>query len=140
MRPALIHTLLAADSQLAGLGVEEIVEAQSIVTRPDASYFVTISFDEEFSLHAREVRFKGPRVMTVAVHHPWDRDRDYSQIDRILNRIDVLLVAVEQGVGPDGIRVSQIGRRGRSGNLVDEGWKTISRTATYRVSYDEFAA
>lgn len=139
MQPSLIYELLASDSPLAGLGVTKILESQSIDTRPDDDYFVTIRMEEPAAGPAQVL---GPRAMTIAVHHPWDQGRDYSPITKILNRIDKLLLLVEQQVGLDGIRVAQV-RRGspqRSGNMTDEAWKTVTRWGNYRVSYDEFSS
>ena len=139
MQPSLIYELLEADSALAGLGVSRIIESQSIDTRPDAAYFVTIHMEEPAT---GPVQILGPRAMTIAVHHPWDIDRDYDPITKILNRIDQLLLPVDQQTGQDGTRVSQV-RRGsppRSGNMTDEAWKTVTRWGNYRVSYDEFGA
>ena len=138
MQPALIFDLLDADAPLAGLGVETIIESQSVDSRPDASCFITISFEETTS----GPKSLGPRNTIISVHRLADQDRDYGPITKILNRIDQLLLPVEQQVGSDGVRVSQIdrGSPARSGNMTDEGYNTIVRWATYRVSYDEFGA
>jgi hypothetical protein len=142
MRPSLIYSLLAEDPLLAGLGLsaDAIFESQSVDERPsDKDYFATVRFEENTS---PGFDYLGPRTMVIAVHHPWDKGRDYSPITALLNRIDRLLLPVDQEIGDDGVRVAQI-RRGnpaRSGNMTDEGYKTIVRWATYRVSYDEFGS
>lgn len=145
MMPNLIPQLLNADSQLAtllGTGTR-IAESHSWGTkplpRPKDGYWLSITF-EEMSMSAVSSIAKGPRNVTIAVHHPWEIDRDFDTLVSILNRVDEILLPVEQGKGTDGIRVTQIKRRGRSGNAEDEGWQTITRTATYGVLYDEFAA
>ena len=51
-----------------------------------------------------------------------------------------VLLNLELATGTDNLRLTCVTRQGRSGNLVDEGWETISRTATYGVLYDEYAA
>ena len=142
MMPSVIYELLAADKQLNDLGISEdrIIESQSVDARPfNDGYFITISF-EELTMSTVTVIARGPRTVTIAVHHSWDIDRDYRPIDKILNRIDQLLLPIEQAIGTDGVRVSKVMRQGRSANMADEGWKTITRTATYGVLYDEYAA
>jgi hypothetical protein len=95
---------------------------------------------EELLLASPSKLSRGERTVTVAVHRNWEIDRDFSPIDKILNRIDALLLNVENESGTDGVRVTSIRRSGRSGNMADEGWKTITRTSTYGVLYDEYAA
>jgi hypothetical protein len=60
--------------------------------------------------------------------------------DRILNRVDDILLPIEHKTGSDGMRITCIDKQGRSGNLIDDGWKTIARNATYGVLYDESTA
>lgn len=142
MMPSVIYELLAADEQLDDLGItaDRIMESQSIDSVPfNDGYFVTISFEEQL-LSQVSALARGPRTVTIAVHHNWNLDRNYAPIDKILNRIDQVLLPVEQAIGDDGVRVTRIQRQGRSANMADEGWKTITRTATYGVLYDEYAA
>lgn len=138
MRPQLIFDILDGDSVLSDLGVATIRESQSVDFRLNGDYFLTIKMEEEIAPPG-VIPF-GPRMMTIAVHHSWDKDRDYGPLSVILNRIDELLLPIEQQTGGDGVRVAQVKRGSRSGNMVDEGYKTITRWSTYRVSYDEFAA
>lgn len=142
MMPSIIFETLSASSDLSNLGVDDsrILESQSVDERPFGDgYFITISF-EEIVMSGVSKLAKGPRVCTIAVHHPWDEDRDFLPINSILNKIDELLLPLEDVAGSDGIRVTSIRRQGRSSNLVDEGWKTITRTSTYGVLYNEFDA
>jgi hypothetical protein len=142
MMPSIIYELLAEDEVLADLGIDgdRIIESQSVDSLPYSDgYFVTISF-EELTMSTVSVLARGPRVVIMAVHHNWDIDRDYQPIDKILNRVDQILLPLENAIGTDGVRVSKVMRQGRSANMADEGWKTITRTATYGVLYDEYAA
>ncbi|HPE52951.1 MAG TPA: hypothetical protein PK852_02430 [Mesotoga prima] len=97
-------------------------------------YFVVINFEESTVLGPRK---KGPRIMTIWVHHPMEKDRDYAPVDAILNRIEGILLGLEQTTGSDNVRVTCIMKQGRSRNLIDPAWKTIARNATYGVLYDE---
>jgi hypothetical protein len=141
MMPSVVFDTLSVDTQLQNLGIESdrIKESQSWLTRPTDGYWLSINFEE--MLFSRTTALsKGPRTMTIAVHHPWDLDRDYMTLTSILNRCDELLLPLADVAGSDGLRVTEIRRQGRSGNQTDEGWKTITRTATYGVLYDEYAA
>jgi len=141
MMPNKIAQTLAGDTILAALGItaDRIRESQSWDERPKDGYFLSINFEEMVFSGAPGVS-KGPRICTIAVHHPWDIDRDFFTLTSILNRVDELLLPLEDVAGSDGLRITMIRRQGRSGNLTDEGWKTITRTATYGVLYDEYAA
>lgn len=138
MIPLVIYEKLTTDTALALLGITmgKVFELQSVDERPlNSGYFVILNWQESSSF-VNAVK-KAPRTLTVWVHTPLDRTRDYRVIDKILNRIDAIFDGIEQQKGADGVRVTCITRQGRSGNLVDDGWKTISRNATYSVLYDE---
>lgn len=139
MMPSLIWEVMADSQELGNLGItpDRIIEAQSIDTRPfNDGYFIVVSFEEELPALAGLL---APRTVIIAVHSPWDDTRDFAPLTRILNLIDKVILPIESQYGEDGVRVSQVRRSGRSGNLSDEGWRTITRTATYGVSYDESA-
>lgn len=144
MLPTIVYETLAADDDLQDLGVTEdrIFERQSLDERPyDDGYTVVINWQESTMYSQTYSNLaRAPRVMTLWVHTPKDKTRDYRTIDQILNRIDILLLGIEQRTGTDGMRVTCIAKQGRSGNLIDDGWKTITRNATYGVLYDESAA
>jgi len=142
MMPNLIYQVLSDDSQLDTLlgGSNRIFESQSLDERPVSDgYFLTINF-EEMLMSGTSAIAKGPRSTTVAVHHPLEIDRDFDTLTSILNRVDELLLPIENQKGTDGLRVTEIKRRSRSGNMTDEGWSTITRWSTYGVLYDEYAA
>lgn len=140
MIPAGVHDLLKADPDLIALGITStrIKELQSCDQRPfESGYFVVINF-EDFDITGGVDR--GPQDMTVHVHTPLERERNYRTILRIQERIRVILTGVEQYVGSDGVRITQIKRTGQSGNLMDDGWKTITRNTVYSVLFDVSAA
>lgn len=141
MRPSALQELLVGDSILESLGIVEdrIMEAQSVDERwKNTGRFLTFNLREP-SFSTISAISKGPRTLEVNVHQI-DDDRDYTAIDKILNRIDEIYLPIEDFKGTDGVRVSQVRRGGRSGNDVDEAWHTITRQGTYRVSYDEYAS
>lgn len=138
MIPSIIYEKLSTDTYLTtqcGITASRVVELQSVDQRPfDDGAFIVVNWQESSSYGVLE---KAPRVMTIWVHSPLDRGRDYRVIDKVLNRIDGILIPIEQLKGTDNVRVTCINKVGRSGNLIDDGWKTIARNATYRVLYDE---
>jgi hypothetical protein len=149
MLPVVIYQKLANDTYLqqqCGITASRIFELQSVDERPcDDGFFIIVNWQEStiYSQTYTGMRngiTKAPRVMMIWVHSPKDIGRNYRPIDKILNRIDDLLLPVEHETGSDGIRVTCIDKQGRSGNLVDDGWKTIARNATYGVLYDESTA
>lgn len=144
MIPVAVFERIVNDNELNSHGITSstVFELQSVDERPlDTGYFVILNWQES-SLFApgRNSVNKAPRILTVWVHTPLDRSRDYAPIDRILNRIDSILLSIEQEIGTDGVRVTCVTRQGRSANLIDDGWKTIARNATYGVLYDESTA
>lgn len=137
MIPSAIFEALDGDSILESYDISSnrIFELQSLDDRPvKDGYFVVINFEESTVLGPLK---KGPRIMTIWVHHPMEKDRDYAPVDAILNRIEGILLGLEQTTGSDNVRVTCIMKQGRSRNLIDPAWKTIARSATYGVLYDE---
>lgn len=148
MIPIIIYETLVADSQLQACGINNsrVLELQSIDERPfDDGYYIVMNWQESTSPGlsfngVQNTAQKPPRTMTLWVHSPFDKGRDYRIIDRILNRVDKLLLAMENTKGSDNIRLTCVTKQSRSGNLIDDGWKTIARNTTYSVLYDEYAA
>lgn len=148
MIPTVIYETLSTDTALqqSGINPQRIFELQSLDERPfNDGYYIVINWQEStnvgLNFNGIQNTFqKSPRTMTLWVHSPLDQGRDYRIIDRILNRVDTLLLAMEQRKGSDNIRLTCVTKQGRSGNLIDDGWKTITRNATYAVLYDEYAA
>lgn len=60
--------------------------------------------------------------------------------DRILTGVDSVLLPMQQVTGSDGIRVTCIRPMGRSRNLLDPGWRTVTRAAQYSLLYSESAS
>lgn len=134
-----VYELLAGDPRLVVLGIsgQRIKEMQSVDQRPfDDGVFIVVSFEEQSLIPTLN---RGPRVLTLWVHSCDDLNRDYRPVDRILSVIDDVFVSVEHYTGSDGVRITGFRRQGRSGNLRDPGWRSIARTATFDVLYDESA-
>ena len=133
MMPSLIY------EKLINIFPDRVYESQSLKSCPrNDGYFVTVSL-EEFSIPNVAIG-RGIRTMTIAIHHNAELDKNYIPITHLMNLIDEEILLIDDEFGTDNIRVSQVRRLGRSGNLIDEGWNTITRNATYGVSYNEYAA
>ena len=138
-----IFDTLASDTQLSALGItgDRIFEIQSLDERPVSSGPFMVFKWEESTIYTQTYTGmqngipRAPRVLQIWVHIPWDETREYDLIDTILNRVDVILDAMEHVSGLDGYIVTLASKAGRSGNLLDEGFKTITRNAVYGVLY-----
>jgi hypothetical protein len=143
MHPNILLDKIAHDDELTALGItpSRIKELDGIDKRPfDSGYFIVTRWLDQ-DLHPTINR--GPRDLMVWVHSPKERNRNFLIHERILERINDIWCWVEgvsEGIagqtGRDGVRVTSVKRRGQSGNLDDEGWKTIARNATFSVLYD----
>lgn len=150
MMPNAIYEAIVNDDALNELGITtgRVFELQSInqgETPDTTNYLVVIDMQEATGSILQYLGFETipanpPRTMELSVHISWDKTRDYHVINRILNRIDAILLPMENVIGSDGIRVTCIDKRGRTRNLQDDGWRTTTRHAIYSVLYDESAA
>ena len=140
-----VFDTLAADTGLPVLGITEdrIFEIQSIDERPVHSGPFMVFKWEESTIYTSSYSSslngidRAPRTLQIWVHIPWDETRQYDLIDSILNRVDAVLDAMEHVPGADGYTVTVVNKAGRSGNLRDEGFKTVARHAVYGVLYRE---
>lgn len=142
MMPIAVFDAITNDAALNALGItaDTVFERQSINgdERPSVEgYFVVVDFQEQSLVG---VINRGPRVLDIAVHIDATLTRDYIGITHILNALDCVLLPLEQITGGDGIRVACIRPIGRSRNLIDPGWHTVTRAAQYSMLYDESAA
>ena len=143
MTVSAIFDTLAADTELNDLGIDEtkIFESHSIDERPvHSGPFMVLKWEEptnytsSYSASANGIQ-RAARTLTVWIHIPWDETREFDLIDTILNRVDEILTGMEHVPGVDGYTVTVANPAGRSGNLADEGFKTITRNAVFGVLY-----
>jgi hypothetical protein len=71
-------------------------------------------------------------VLTIWAHQARESSTDFATLDLILDRVEELLLGVEHLSGTDGT-ITQIDHNGRSPDLNDEGYKTITRNSAFRV-------
>lgn len=136
MHPSVLYDAIAHDPALNAMGITptRIKELDSIDARPFESgcFIVTRWLDQD--LHPTINR--GPRDLMVWVHTPKERALNFLILERILERINDIWAGVLAETGTDGVRVTSVKRRGQSGNLIDDGWKTLARNAIFSVLYD----
>lgn len=148
MMPSLLYDVLANDSELTDMigvvpgGAPAIFELQSVDERPiHDDYFIIFDFQETtVGIYGDGLSRLGEQTFQIWVHIALDVDREYNEINAIFNRIDELLLPIEQGVGTDGIRVTSVRLYARSKNTVDPGWDTATRNGLYGVLFDQSAA
>jgi hypothetical protein len=143
MSRALIEDLLENDSALAGLGIdsESVFNQHDIKERPrDDGPFVVIRWEESTIFNQSYTGMtnglaRAPRMLSLWVHSPMEISTDFEHIDKILDRIDTVFEMVEDVPGSDGYTVTTIRNSGRSADMNDEGFMTITRNASYAVLY-----
>jgi hypothetical protein len=96
--PVAVLEAITTDPELNSLGINAgtVFEMQSVKgdERPKADlYFVMVDFQEQTLTIPLN---RGPRVLDVAVHVPQDVTREFTTINRILSRIDAILLDMEQ--------------------------------------------
>jgi hypothetical protein len=144
MMPSLLYELLAQDEELTDMigiapgGGPAIFELQSVDERPcHDDHFIIFDFQETTGVWG--VRL-GEQTFQIWVHVPLDIEREYNTINAIFNRIDELLLPIEQVTGADDIRVTTVRFYARSKNTIDPGWDTATRNGLYGVLFDQSAA
>lgn len=119
-----VYSLLSTDELLEAEGItaDDIWNIEA-VDNPERQkpFIVTAWADDRVTFGGR-----GSRELLVWAH---DDSADYSRIDRILERVRILLVGIvhEQGI-------SQVAFTGGSPDLYDDGFRTITRNYGFRVN------
>lgn len=139
MSRAAIYSAISSDDALNDLGIDEdsLFTNYSMDEKPlESGPFVILRWEDQkppvFSDVDQPIT-KSARTLTVWAHYPVESSTDFTRVDAILNRIDEVLRVLEQVSGDDGEIVTLVTVFGRSGDLHDEAFKTISRNARYEV-------
>lgn len=119
-----IYSVLTTDAVLIaeGITVDDVHNIEA-VDNPDRGkpFIVTAWGSEPRPGWGTPLR----RDLLVWAH---DDSADYSRIDRILERVRILLVGLTHQGG-----VTQVDFEGASGDLYDDGFRTITRNYGFRV-------
>lgn len=78
-------------------------------------------------------RVKEPALLTIWAHCPIEITDDFSSVERCLDACDNALRRMWDIPGDDGYTVSQVRVGGRSGDIRDTGFETITINANYQV-------
>lgn len=76
---------------------------------------------------------KSPENLTVWVHWPQELTNDFNDLNKILDQIDSIALSIRDSAGSDGYILSFVEVGDRSGDLIDDGFHTITKTATYQL-------
>lgn len=127
---AAVYSLLAADGQLQALGLPygNVWPAQSMDTAPRNGRFLILRWEEETIAFGQT----GSEVLTVWAHCPREMSTDFAPLDAILNRVTEVLTSATHVTGADGA-LTCVQYNGKSPDLNDEGYKTITKNAAYTV-------
>lgn len=129
---AAVLGLLAYDPVLQsvyGLNLNNIWPAQSVDVVPRKKPFIILRWEEET---LQRGGFGRREVLTVWAHEARESSTDYGRINEILDRVEEILMGSIHISGVDGV-LTQVTYNGRSGELNDEGYKTITRNAAFTV-------
>lgn len=78
---------------------------------------------------------QSPMRLTLWAHWPLEETNDFSKIDNLLDICDTTLSEMNGESGFDGYTVTNVRATGRSGDLKDDGFQTITKNASYEVLY-----
>lgn len=76
---------------------------------------------------------RAPRVLAVNVHIPREFSTSYTKIDKILDKVDDAITPLEHVPDGEGKTITCVRKAGRGRDLIDEGYNTITVSATYGV-------
>lgn len=125
---------LWADPVLNGFGLtdETIFHNYSSEERPtDTGPFVIMRYGTQNRPVFRDV--KSPEPVTVWVHWPIELTNDYEKIIKILDQIDKVADGIRDVSAHDDYVLGFVEIGGRSGDLVDDGFGTITKNADYQL-------
>ncbi len=136
MSRAAFYTALVGDVILNGYGVNSntVFHNWSNEERPtNSTPFVILRWEDEPGRLWGSEPERGARNLTVWVHYPKELTNDFDKVTKVLDRIDTVVTGLRDVVGSDGATLSFVEVGGRSADLVDDGFNTITRNGSYQV-------
>lgn len=134
MSRSVILNAIETNSDLNAAGINENTVfasySKEIAPVTDGPFVILRWFE-----HPKQQGFDGPRVLEVWAHMPEKLSTDYGHLDNILNLVDRAILPLTQVVGEDGYYLTEVTPSGKSRDLVDRTYKTITRNASYGVLY-----
>ena len=136
MSRAAFYDALVGDSTLNSYGVnsDTVFHSWSSEQRPsDTTPFVILRWEDEGKPIWQSEPQRGPRNLTLWVHCPLAITNDFNRLTAVLDRIDKVVTELRDVAGNDGYTLSFVQLGGRSPDLVDDGFETITRNASYQI-------
>ena len=123
-----------ADMNTLGINDDTVFHNYSLEERPvDNGPFIILRWGEDAGLAWGSEKLRSPTQLTAWVHYPIKLTNDYGKIITILDKMDDIIFDLRDVVGTDGYTLSFVKIGGRSTDLLDDGFETITKTASYEV-------
>jgi hypothetical protein len=132
--------VLATNADLNALGItrDSIWHNWTLEERPNPTGpFVLLQWGAQDPPPFQQEPVKSPERLSLWLHFPKELNEDFTQIQRTLDLCDTALYTARDVVGSDGYTLSFVRATGRSGDLDDTGFNTISKNAGYEIFYRE---
>ncbi len=136
MSRAAFFTSITSDDDLNDLGINDntVFHNYSLEERPvDNGPFVILRWGEDAGLSWGSEKLRAPVQLVAWVHYPIKLTNDYGKLVNILDKMDDLIFDMRDVAGVDGYTLSFVKIGGRSADLLDDGFETIVKTASYEV-------
>lgn len=137
-RTAVFDTLVN-DSDLNALGIDEnsVFQNWNLEKRPIAQGpFVILRWettDPPVFRDADAGDVKSAVRLTLWANYPLEMTNDFSKLDNLLDLCDGALGRLRDTAGTDGYTVTCVRAMGRSSDLEDDGFQTITKNSGYEV-------
>jgi hypothetical protein len=128
------YNALTSDPILNGYGLNEdtVFPNWSSEERPsDANLFIILRYGDQQPKPFKDANRSEP--VTVWVHHPRETSNDFNKLVKVLDRIDEVIENLRDTAGSDDRTLSFVTAGGRSRDLVDDGFNTITKTGDYQL-------
>lgn len=130
--------ILAGTTALNNLGItrDSMWHNWTLEERPnDIGPFVLLQWGAQDPPPFQQEPVKSPERLSLWYHIPIEDGEDFTVIQRALDLVDTALFTARDVPGSDGYTFSFARATGRSGDLKDSGYNTISKNAGYEIFY-----
>jgi len=136
MSRAAVFDAIVSDEDLNIIGINEnsVFHNFSLEERPIASGPFAILRWGEID-RPPFIGVNPPMRLTIWFHWPSEETNDFSKLDNAIDICDNLLSGLGGESGIDGYTVTCVRPTGRSGDLKDDGFQTITKNASYEVLF-----
>jgi hypothetical protein len=134
MSRAAIYESIVGNENLNVIGIDEhsVFHNYTLEERPiDSGPFMILRWGEVDRPPFNGA--KSPVRLTIWMHWPLEETNDFSKIDKAFDICDDIFIDLNNVAGVDGYTVTSVRSTGRSGDLKDDGFQTITKNAGYEV-------